>query len=199
MPRKPAPVLPSPDNNFESRTSTSRRSEKSALSVYDTDYRQSLGHRNIYIHRNEPPAELMQRARRIISRSRASPEMDDATAQGLIATSRRVENESEDVIIQQLAPGIIPAMNMLPDSRLASNAKQLWCNSVPVPLNANVLATPLPLPEPKPDLAFGYSQAAFTEKQLMTIDLLVDDSSGRSYAVTDHKVRFPFLEIEFKS
>jgi hypothetical protein len=62
-----------------------------------------------------------------------------------------------------------------------------------------VLTTPLPLPKPKPDLAFGYSQAAFTEKQLMTIDLLVNDQFGRSYAVPDQKIRFPFLEIEFKS
>ncbi|KAK5215345.1 hypothetical protein LTR72_011593 [Exophiala xenobiotica] len=33
----------------------------------------------------------------------------------------------------------------------------------------------------------------------MTIDLLVDDQFGRSYAVPDQKVRFPFLQIEFKS
>jgi hypothetical protein len=55
------------------------------------------------------------------------------------------------------------------------------------------------LPKPKPDLAFGYSEAAFTDNQLGTIDLLVDDQFGRSYAVPDQKVRFPFLEIEFKS
>ncbi|KAK5321522.1 hypothetical protein LTR98_011888, partial [Exophiala xenobiotica] len=33
----------------------------------------------------------------------------------------------------------------------------------------------------------------------MTIDLLVDDQFGRSDAVPDQKVRFPFLQIEFKS
>jgi hypothetical protein len=33
----------------------------------------------------------------------------------------------------------------------------------------------------------------------MTIDLLIDDQFGRSYAVPDQKIRFPFLEIEFKS
>ncbi|KAK7885081.1 hypothetical protein LTR67_010784 [Exophiala xenobiotica] len=113
MPGKSAPVLPSPGNS----TMSSRRSEKSAASVHDTDYRQSLSYRNIYINRNDPPAELIQRAKRIISRSRASPEMDAATAQALMARSRRVETESEDVIIQQLAPGIIPAMDKVPDSR----------------------------------------------------------------------------------
>ena len=125
--------------------------------------------------------------------------MDDAAAQKLVATSRRVENDGEDVIIQQLAPGIIPAMNMVPDTRLASNVNQLWYNSVPAPLDASVLTNPLPLPKPKPDLAFGYSEAAFTRNQLGTIDLLVDDQFGQSYAVPDQKVRFPFLQIEFKS
>ncbi|KAK5202613.1 hypothetical protein LTR41_011645 [Exophiala xenobiotica] len=63
----------------------------------------------------------------------------------------------------------------------------------------SILTSPLPLPKPKPDLAFGYSEAAFTDDQLGTIDLLVDDQFGRSYAVPDQKVRFPFLGIEFKS
>ncbi|KIX97459.1 uncharacterized protein Z520_06911 [Fonsecaea multimorphosa CBS 102226] len=197
MPRHPTPMLPSPNNS--SPSTISRTSEKSAVSVTDTDYRQSLGYRNIYINRIDPPAELMKRAKRIISRSRASPEIDDATAQGLIAISRRVENDSEDVIIQQLAPGIIPAMNKVPDSRLASNANSLWCDSIPVPLDPSILANPLPLPKSKPDLAFGYSEAAFTRNQLGTIDLLVNAQFGRSYAIPDQKIRFPFLEIEFIS
>ncbi|OAP54577.1 hypothetical protein AYL99_11025 [Fonsecaea erecta] len=196
---KAASVLPSPDNSLESTVSTSKKSEKSAASVTDTDYRQCLGYRNIYINRNDPPAQLMQRAKRIISRSRSSPEIDDAAAQGLIATSRRVQNESKDIIIQQLAPGIIPAINKIPDSRLASNTKQLWFNSVPVPLDVSILTNPLPLPKPKPDLAFGYSETAFTRDQLGTIDLLIDDQFGRSYTTPDQKIRFPFLEIEFKS
>lgn len=125
--------------------------------------------------------------------------MDDTTAQELIATTRRIENESEDVIIQQLAPGIIPAMSTVPDRRLVSNANQPWFNSVPVPLDPDVLTNPLPLPKPKPDLTFGYSETAFNHKQLLTIDLLIDDQFGRSYAVPDQKIRFPFLEIEFKS
>lgn len=197
MPRKS--VLPSPVDSFDRTTSTSRKSERSATSVHDSDYRQSLRYRNIYINREDPPSELMQRAKKIISRPRTSPEMDDEAARQLIKTSRRVEDEGEEVIVQQLAPGIIPAMKMVPDRRLASNADQPWSNSVPVPLDPSILTNPLPLPKPKPDLAFGYSQAAFTRNQLGTIELLVDDQFGRSFAVPDQKLRFPFLDIEFKS
>jgi hypothetical protein len=168
--RKPPPVLPSPRNSFEESTiATSRKSERSAASVHDADYHQSLRYRNIYIEREDPPAELMRRAQRITSRSRASPEMDDATIQKLKDKSRRLRNEAEDVIIKQLAPHIIPAMDEIP------------------------------LPKPRPDLAFGYSEAAFTENQLGTIDLLIDDQYGRSFAIPDQKLRFPFLDIEFKS
>ena len=199
MPRKPVTVLPSPIDSSDKSISTSKKSERSAASVHDSDYRQSLRPRDIYINRENPPSELMRQAKRLISRSRTSPEMDDEAAQQLIEVSRRVEDESEEVIVQQLAPGIIPAMKMVPDRRLASNPDQPWFNSVPVPLKPSMLTNPLPLPEPKPDLAFGYSEDAFTEDQLGTIGLLIDDQIGRSYAVPDQKLRFPFLDIEFKS
>jgi hypothetical protein len=112
---KPAEVFPSPDISFENIIFISRKSEASAASVRDSDYRQSLRYRNIYINRNDLPVELMRRTTRIISRSRAFPDMDDVTVQELRDTSRRIENEAEEVIVQQLAPRIIPAMNMLPD------------------------------------------------------------------------------------
>ena len=167
--------------------------------MHDTDYRNSLRYRNVYIERHDPPVELVRRATKIISRPRASPEMDDATIQKLRCKSRGLQNEAKEEIIQQLGPHIIPAMDDLPDPRLARNADQMWSNSVPVPLKPSILTNPLPLPRPKPDLAFGYSEAAFTENQLGTIDILVDDQFGRSYAVPDQKLRFPFLDIEFKS
>jgi hypothetical protein len=143
--------------------------------------------------------ELMQRAKRIISRPRASPDMDDTAAQQQRDKSRRLQNEGEEDIVQKLAPHIIPAMDEVPDPRLASNADQPWFNYVPIPLDSSILTYPLPLPKPKPDLAFGYSEAAFTRNQLGTIDLLVDDQFGRSYAVPDKKLQFPFLDIDFKS
>jgi len=199
MPRKPAPVLPSPDKSFEGTISTSRKSEKSAVSVHDTDYHQSLRYRNIFIEREDPPLELMRRARRITSRSRTSPEMDDATIKKLKDRARRLRNEAEDKIIQQLAPHIIPAMAEIPDQKLEMSSDQRWFNAVPVPLDQSILTRPLPLPRPQPDLAFGYSEAAFTRNQLGAIDLLVDDQFGQSHAVPDQQVRFPFLQIEFKS
>jgi hypothetical protein len=201
MPRKTAEVLrllPSPDDSFSSVISSSRKSEKSAASVRDTDYRSSLGYRNICINRQDPPVELMRRATRIISRPRASPEMDDPTVQELRGTVRRLENKGEEDIVQQLAPHIIPAMNRVPDPRLERNADQPWFNYVPVPLDPSILINPLPLPKPKPDLVFGYSEAAFTRNQLGTIDLLID-KSGQSYAVPDKELRFPFLDVDFKS
>jgi hypothetical protein len=143
--------------------------------------------------------ELVRRATRIISRRRASPEIDDAVIQKLRDKSRKLQDEGEEEIIQQLVPDIIPAMKEIPDQRLAQSADKLWSNSVPIPLNPSVLISPLPGPKPKPDLVFGYSEAAFTENQLAAIDLLVDDQFGQSYAVPDQKLRFPFLDIEFKS
>ena len=159
MPRKSGAVLPSPDDGFERTTTSSRKSERTSASVHDSDYRQSLRHRNIYIEREDHPPEFMRRAYRIISHPRASPETDDLSAQELKDKSRRLQDDAEEEILQQLAPG----------------------------------------PKPKPDLAFGYSQAALTENQLGTMELLIDDQFGRSYAGPDQKLRFPFLSVEFKS
>ncbi|KAG9781963.1 hypothetical protein KCU88_g3342, partial [Aureobasidium melanogenum] len=199
MSRRPAPVLPSPGNSSEAPTSSSRKSEKSTASVHDTDYRESLRFRNIFIEREDPPPELMRRAHRIISRPRASPELDDAVVQEVRNRSRKLQHEAEDVIKQQIAAPLIPAMAKVPDERLTMHTDQLWYNSVPVPLARSMVSNLLPLPKPKPDLAFGYSETAFTEDQLDTIRLLIDDQFGRSYAVPDQQTRFPFLEVEFKS
>lgn len=133
MSRKPVPVLPSPGNSFESTISTSRKSEKSAASVHDADYYQSLRYRNIYIECEEPPADLMQRAQRIISRSRASSEMDDATIQKLKDKSRKLRNEAEDVIIKRLAPHTIPTMDKIPDQRLRNECRSTVVQFCPYP------------------------------------------------------------------
>lgn len=110
MPRKPAPVLPSLDNSFEGTISTSRKFEKSAASVHDSDYRQSLRYRNIFIEREKPPPELVRRALRITSRSRTSPELDDAVIEELKDASRELQNKAEEELVLQLAPQIIPAI-----------------------------------------------------------------------------------------
>ncbi|KAI9678156.1 MAG: hypothetical protein M1817_006101 [Caeruleum heppii] len=199
MPPDTGEVLPSPDTRSSiALASSSRRSEKTAVSVHDANFRDSLRYRKIYINREDPPVELMRRAKRITTRPRTSPDIDDATARKLRDTARRLESEGEQVIVQELVPHLFPVSDNGIDRRLARNANQVWRDAVPVPLDPNMLANPLALPRPKPDIAFGYSEAAFDPKQLMTIDLLIDQF-GRSYAVPDDKLRFPFLGIEIKS
>lgn len=192
--------LPSPDGSGASAafTSSSVKSDKSSASVKDTDYRKALGYRNIYIECEEPPVGLMKRAKEITMGSRSSPEVDEATAREVKKTSRQLGTKNEENIIQELAPSVIPGMNGVPDPRLASSANQQWTDFVPIPLDPSILTNPLPLPRPKPDKAFGYSEKAFTRKQLATIDLLTDPFK-RSYATPDKELLFPFLDDEFKS
>ena len=199
MAQKPADVLSPPDESFQSAITFSKKSLKSVASVRDLNYRHSLLCRNIFIQREDPPEEMMQRAKKLISRRRTSPEIDDDAAEELKKEARRCQDKAEDAIAERLAAHIIPAMKKFPDSRLKMSPGQQWYNSVLIPLNSNVLITPLPLPKPKPNLAYGYSEAAFDEKQLLTIDLLIDDQSGRSYASPDQVLQFPFLDVEFKS
>ena len=151
-----------------------------------------MGYRNIYIERKKPPKGLVWRAREIIMGPRLSPEVDDATAEKVADTSRELQTESEEDIIQQLAPSVIPGMNKVPDRRLASSAGHQWTNFAPVPLDPSILTNPLPLSKPKPDKAFGYSEEAFTRNQLATIDLLTN-------ATPDKGLLFPFIDIEFKA
>lgn len=146
-----------------------------------------------YLYRaRRSPVELMQRARKIISRQRTSSEMDDATAENIRLTARRLQDEGEGKMTKQLVPDIIPALSGVLDQRLETDSDSVWSNSVPLPLDSDVLTNQLPLPRPKPNLAFGYSETAFNHKQTMTLGLLVDDQSGRSYVVPDNKLRFPF-------
>ena len=199
MPPKKAPVLPSPDGTTWNRTSSSsKKSEKTTASVRDTDYRDSLGYRNVYIQETWAPPELMHRAQKVISRPRDSPEMDDATAQGLTVSALKLQTASEGDI-RDLASYMVPALHRVTDQRLARRPDQLWYKSVPLPLRRSVLPKLLPLPAPKPDLCFGYSREAFNENQSDTIGLLVDDQFARSFAKPDGALHFPFLDVEFKS
>ncbi|KAI9772381.1 MAG: hypothetical protein M1839_002460 [Geoglossum umbratile] len=58
---------------------------------------------------------------------------------------------------------------------------------------------PLSLSKPKPNGAFGYSEMAFTDIQLDTVQLLTNLETDRSYAVLYTELYFPFLDIEFKA
>jgi hypothetical protein len=174
-------ALPSSDDSGASTALTSGKSDKSSVTPYDSDFRNSLVYRNIYINRKKPPMELIRRVREIITGPRSSPEADEATAEEVKDKSRELETENEEDIIQQLATRVISAMIEVPDERLKSKAGQQWTKFVPVPLRQSILTNPLPLSKPKPDKAFGYSEEAFTENQLATVDLLTD-LLGRSYA-----------------
>ncbi|KIW21660.1 hypothetical protein PV08_02240 [Exophiala spinifera] len=188
--RKTARILASPENGSESTMNSSTKSEKSTASVNDTNYHEPLSYRNIFIEHENPPPELMRRAQKIISGSRASLGVNDAAINKLKDKALALLHAPENDIIHQLAHDIIPAMKDLPDPRLERNYDQLWSNSVP---------DPLPLPIPKPDLVFGYSKAAFTNSQIEMIGRQQDDQFGQSYAIPDQRIRFPFLQVEFKS
>jgi hypothetical protein len=199
MPRK-VNVLPSPlDSLPSSGSSNSKKSEKYTASVHDADFQRSLRYRNVFIEHEDPSKQLMERAQKIISRQRASPEIDDATAREIRKKARKYRNDGEDAITKKLAPYLIPDMVEVSNPMLDTSSNQQWSNLVPLPLDPSTLIKPLPLPKPKPDLLFGYSKEAFSNHQLATIDLLIDDQYGRSFAVPDQKLRFPFLDIEFKS
>ena len=196
MPHPRANPFPTPTTIT---ATSSKKTDKSVASVTDTNYRQLLLRRNIYIEEQDPPEELMRRAQEIVSRKRSSPEPNDHSIRELKQIIRKVQNKGEDELVRQVAPIVIPGFNSLPNEKLARSANQLWSNSVPVPLDPTVLVKSLPLPRPKPDLSFGNSTIAFNKNQLATIDLLVHDQFGSSYAVPDQALQFPFLIIEFKS
>jgi hypothetical protein len=123
--RKSTGILSLSGNSFDSTISTFRKSKISAASVRDSDYHQSLRYRTIYIKRDDSPVELIQRATRIISRLRASSEINDTITQKLRDKSRRLRNEAEDIIIKQLTPHIIPAIDEMPNQRLEINSDQM--------------------------------------------------------------------------
>jgi hypothetical protein len=184
---------PSRDDVLDRSGITSSRTLATVASVHDSDYEQKLALRNIYIDCGDPPAELIQRARGIITHPQPAPELDSAIAHGLVQTVRKLRSENEATIIGELA-----VLTHGADRLLEMSASRLWSNSVAVPLRPGTLISPLGLPNPKPDRAFGYSQSAFTDHQLGAIDLLVDEF-GKSYAMPDENLRFPFLSVEFKS
>lgn len=194
--------LPSPDGTATAsfhKSTTTASSRKSTASVHDTDYRVTLEQYNIYIMEKEPNPEFIERANKIISCQRETPELDDAAVKRLRATMRELQNEGEEDVKNELGTVIIPGFNTPPNEKLNGISGQLWTKSIPVALDLNVLAVPLPLPKPKPDKAFGYAKAAFNPSQLSTIKLLTQGPLGPSFASPYEGLCFPFLVIELKS
>ncbi|KAF3759965.1 hypothetical protein M406DRAFT_75339 [Cryphonectria parasitica EP155] len=198
MPRPNPP--PSP---IDTATTFSGKTSKTSASVRDPDYELSLADRNIYIQREHPPSELMRRARNIISHPRQSPPIDDDAIAEIRENIRNNRNKGEEEVKIHIAASVIPGFNKALDEKLERSHGQLWYKSVPIPLDPDAVLgpapVPLPLPKPKPDLAFGYSERAFSPSELRTIKLLVESSSGKSFASPDTVLLFPFFICEFKS
>jgi len=70
-----------------------------------------LRYHNVYIEREDPPIGLIERSREITMPPRSSPEMDQNAAQTYRNKSPRLQTEAEQVIIQQLAPHVIPGLD----------------------------------------------------------------------------------------
>jgi hypothetical protein len=93
-------ILPSPrDSTASIALISSKIIERSTTNMRDTDYHQSLRYRNIYINRENPFVELIQRARKIISRIRIFPELDNIIVQKLKDITRRFRNKNKKNII----------------------------------------------------------------------------------------------------
>ncbi len=183
----------------DQRSAGSTSSRRSAASVYDLKYRAQLEKYNIYIMEEEPPAGLMEQAKDIVFRERDTPELDDAAVGRLRNTMRELQNEGEEDVKNRLAAINFPGFDKPRHEKLHGVSGRPWTDSVPVPLDSNIIAPTLPLPKPKPDKAFGYAKAAFNPAQLSTNDLLGLTPFGPSYASPLESLRFPFLIIEVKS
>ena len=70
-------VPPPPAASLNSEDA-SNQSKKTTADINDTDYGYSLRLRNIFIDPESPPSELLTRAKKIISRARASPELNES-------------------------------------------------------------------------------------------------------------------------
>ena len=180
-----------PEDSGSKLTVATEKSEKTAASVHDTDYRKSLSLRNIHI-------EIVRRAQRILSRDRSSPELDDQTVEGMKRRLRKLRNANKEKLTWQFAYKLTSAMEDLPDDRLESTFNIIWSKAVHVPLDSPIFKQPLPLPRPKADVTFGYGESAFTHGQNRTMDLLEDDLD-ESYAAPVSNVRFPFLSVHVEA
>lgn len=194
------PQLPSPDVSARSFSRAApASSQRSTASVSDLDYRGKLEQYNVYIMEERPPHGFLQEATKIVFHQRESPELDDAAIEQLRDTMRDLQNKGEEEVRMKLGAHIIPGYSTPSDKRLEVVHGQLWNKAVPVPPDRNALEPPLPLPKPKPDTTFAFSKAAFSRPQLATINLLVQNPNGPSFASPCHGLRFPFAIIEYKS
>ena len=153
---------------------------------------------NIHIDDEDAPSKLIDRAKEIILPPDSSFEMDDVTADELKRKLKSIRKKKESVFVRDIGSRLFPAMINIPDQRLSAERDTLWNQAVTIEPDPVPLLIQRKLPRPKPDLAFAYSGAAFDKNQNMAIGLL-STGDERSYAKPVETLRFPFLQIEFKS
>lgn len=192
-------MAPALQNRDETGTivTASKSSAKSSVSAYDFNFGKHLSYRNIFVARERPPSTLLKKVEEILKELRSSPEIEKVSAQALTDTAQRLRRSAEEDIVHELGgPLLVPNIS---DQRVFSTRGQVWANLVPVPQRLKFTAHHLPLARPKPDRSFGYSDLAFTEDQLDSMDHLIDLTTRGSYAMPYDGLYFPFLSFEFKS
>lgn len=196
-----ARVLALQDESRHTTAVTSSNNSKcdKGVGVANPNFRTALGELKIYIGKEDPTAQLLKQAKKIMSEPHRHTEMDDATVLLLKTNLKRVAAQGEDALIGVLGSGLFPAMVFIPDQKLEARRNETWDNTIaiafpPRPVSSTIL---LPLPKPKPDLVFGYSNAAFDDGELAVIGLL--SNKPGSYAMPAKDLIFPFLQIEFKA
>ena len=186
----------------QSRSTTaiavSNLTRPSFIAAHETKFRTILVEHNIHIHYKDAPRQIIKRAREIILPPNSSFEMDDVTAKELKRTIINTMEKGEDVFVREVGLRLFPAMSKIPDQRLANETNKLWNQAVTIPPDPVPLLIQHKLRRPKPDLAFGYSGAAFDKNQDMAVGLLSTEGE-KSYAKPLETLRFPFLQLEFKS
>ncbi|KAH0565178.1 hypothetical protein GP486_001424 [Trichoglossum hirsutum] len=193
-------VLPLVDRDSASLvTSPTKTAKSKSMGPYESEFRPSLARHNIYIEKDIPPPGLMQKANQIVTGLRSSPELDEAATTVSVEMLRALRDEAEQDVIQLLAPFIIPQTAEALRRELKLKAGLPWKGCVPVPLDPSyVFTNGVSLSKPSPDETFGYSDMAFTNLQLSTIDLL-KGLLRQSYATPIEGLHFPFMSMEFKS
>ena len=188
-----------PPSTVPKSDGTSKNSKTSKTpSAGDADYRDRLAAHNIHFKKKQLPEGLLDWAMGIISRSRQSPDINDHDVKRAIKYPRLLEDDNEDEVVKHISPFVAPVIDP-GNERIAHKTNRIWQNGARVPYIGNGTDPPaVPLSWPKPDIAYGFVNGVFTERQQDVIRTLKADD-GQSYACPDGMLYFPFCTWEIKS
>lgn len=151
------------------------------------DFRDVLRNYNIFIDIENPSAELVNRAERIITKELSS-EMDDSLAQELAMKVKKLETQNEASIVLKLDKVLISSKEKDPQS-LAREVNKLRSNAAVIPPGPDEME--MALPKPKPNMAYGYSLEAFDDGQLKASGFL--RKGTQNYARPNKKFNVSFF------